>query len=301
MIDYEKKYNEAMERARSMYESKDDAELAAFIFPELRESEDERIRKFLIKLVNDGFTHFPDSLSKIDVLDYLEKQKESTWTEEDESFRKHILPRILNPKGWTMEQIEADRKLLKEFVERQKNKWLEKQKEPENVSATTMAPSCWEVEQKEQKPVPKFSVGDYVIDTNYKCEPLYQIVGIDKECYICEYRGDKEMGDRTVMHFTFNNPYLRLEQKPAEWGEEDEEMIKMILGDLEWERRNTTVDKDIRHYDKEIAFLKSLRPSWRPSEEQMNILKAVKDYVGKGSGYWGEGLGSLIEDLEKLM
>ena len=301
MIDYEKKYNEAMERARSMYESKDDAELAAFIFPELRESEDERIRKFLIKLVNDGFTHFPDSLSKIDVLDYLEKQKESTWTEEDESFRKHILPRILDSKGWTMEQIDADKKLLKEFVERQKNKWLEKQKEPENVSATTMAPSCWEVEQKEQKPVPKFSVGDYVIDTNYKCEPLYQIVGIDKECYICEYRGDKEMGDRTVMHFTFNNPYLRLEQKPAEWGEEDEEMIKMILGDLEWERRNTTVDKDIRHYDKEIAFLKSLRPSWRPSEEQMNILKAVKDYVGKGSGYWGEGLGSLIEDLEKLM
>ena len=136
------------------------------------------------------------------------------------------------------------------------------------------------------------------------------------------------------------------EQKPAEWSEEDEEMIKMILGDLEWERRNTTVDKDIRHYDKEIAFLKSLRPqskvelsedvkktldevshiliglnykqvaedykqavekllslrpSWKPSEEQMSILKAVKDYVGRGSGYWGEGLGSLIEDLEKLM
>lgn len=32
----------------------------------------------------------------------------------------------------------------------------------------------------------------------------------------------------------------------------------------------------------------------------MTILKAVKDYVGKGSG-WGEALGSLIEDLEKLM
>ena len=40
---------------------------------------------------------------------------------------------------------------------------------------------------------------------------------------------------------------------------------------------------------------------WKPSEHQMNILKAVKDYVGEGSGYWGEGLRSLIDDLEKLM
>jgi hypothetical protein len=33
----------------------------------------------------------------------------------------------------------------------------------------------------------------------------------------------------------------------------------------------------------------------------MTILKAVKEYVGRGSGYWGEGLGSLIDDLEKLI
>jgi hypothetical protein len=40
---------------------------------------------------------------------------------------------------------------------------------------------------------------------------------------------------------------------------------------------------------------------WKPTEHQMTILKAVKEYVGKGSGYWGEGLGSLIDDLEKLI
>lgn len=40
---------------------------------------------------------------------------------------------------------------------------------------------------------------------------------------------------------------------------------------------------------------------WKPSEEQMSILKAVKEHVGRGSGYWGEGLGSLIKDLEKLI
>lgn len=65
--------------------------------------------------------------------------------------------------------------------------------------------------------------------------------------------------------------------------------------------------KDIDEAFKECDWAKIMRyvekysPSWKPSEHQMTILKAVKDYVGKGSGYWGEGLGSLIDDLEKLM
>lgn len=53
-------------------------------------------------------------------------------------------------------------------------------------------------------------------------------------------------------------------------------------------------------YDNLTRTINSLKPSWKPSEHQMSILKAVKEYVGKGSGYWGEGLGSLIDDLEKL-
>lgn len=130
------------------------------------------------------------------------------------------------------------------------------------------------------------------------------------------------------------------EQKPVEWSEEDEEMIKMILGDLEWERRNTTVDKDIRLYDEKIAWLKSLRPqpkaeltlldeniinaavafveqnehfncwrgidkhtvikalrslkpSWKPSEEQMGALKEC--------GECKRCIKELYEQLKKLM
>ena len=94
-----------------------------------------------------------------------------------------------------------------------------------------------------------------------------------------------------------------------EWSEEDEEMLNDLIGALE---RNQvihpdgylTVDKvgnNKRRVKDFVSWLKSLRPSWKPSKHQMDILKAVKDYVGKGSGYWGEGLGSLIEDLEKLM
>ena len=59
-----------------------------------------------------------------------------------------------------------------------------------------------------------------------------------------------------------------VEPKPSEWSEEDEKMRDKIISDLEWERRNTTVDKDIRHYDEELHWLKSLKPKY--------IVKTIK-------------------------
>lgn len=60
---------------------------------------------------------------------------------EDERIRKEILNYVLYKADGVSEEDEH------RWVT-----WLEKQKEPENVSASTMIPSCWEVEQKEQKP-----------------------------------------------------------------------------------------------------------------------------------------------------
>lgn len=74
---------------------------------------------------------------------------------------------------------------------------------------------------------------------------------------------------------------------------------KMSLSNGECE----DIDKAFKKNDwaKIMRYIEKYNPHWKPSEHQMTILKAVKDYVGKGSGYWGEALGSLIEDLEKLM
>lgn len=109
------RYEEALAKARVEYEKARKQgyawlmNLLEGMFPELKESEDEGIRRHLIDIVETywGTTNDPGKAAD---LAWLERQKESTWTEEDESFRKHSLPRILNPKGWTMEQIEADRK-----------------------------------------------------------------------------------------------------------------------------------------------------------------------------------------------
>ena len=111
-------------------------------------------------------------------------------------------------------------------------------------------------------------------------------------CFTCdEYKKGYEAGRLNGLTAGYNK--AKKEQKPAEWSEEDELMILTIIQTLETlGGRGTT--------GMQIDWLKSLSPSWKPSEEQMYILKAVKDFVWKGSEYWGEGLGSLIDDLEKL-
>lgn len=48
-------------------------------------------------------------------------------------------------------------------------------------------------------------------------------------------------------------------------------------------------------YAEEIAWLKNY---WKPSEEQMANLINVRDHVAQASGYWGESLSSLIDDLQ---
>lgn len=50
-MDNERKYKEALERAKKLYEKGTITESIGYIFPELKESEDEKIRKALIELV----------------------------------------------------------------------------------------------------------------------------------------------------------------------------------------------------------------------------------------------------------
>ena len=101
------------------------------------------------------------------------------------------------------------------------------------------------------------------------------------------------------------------EQKPAEWSEEDEKIISNIrhlLFGLAFENGGVDVNGD---YCKDVYiqaddFLKSLRPSWRPSDEQMNCLcaavdAAIRKHNESVSGYKpARVLKSLYEQLKKL-
>lgn len=101
------------------------------------------------------------------------------------------------------------------------------------------------------------------------------------------------------------------EQKPA-WSEGDENIIEGMIMDYRGEIEHLSdsiIDEQVKPvYQKRIELLKrlkSLRPSWKPSEEQMYILNWVANILLNHDGIVEEEaskkLQSLYNDLKKLM
>jgi hypothetical protein len=85
-------------------------------------------------------------------------------------------------------------------------------------------------------------------------------------------------------------------QKPAEWSEEDEKMLADTLKSL----RRYQLSMPNYQVELQIRWLKSLRPSWKPSEEQIRLLQ----YLSKGidvASHERHILDDMIDDLKKLM
>lgn len=261
---------ELFEWIRGMYsemrpEDKKDAER---FFPELAESEDERIRKMLLDMCDDWEISKPCRVDKGDVPGVRAwlKNRKPAWTEEDESFVQHILPRILDPSGWTLDQQNADRERLKKFIDNFKGRYVVLN--------------------------PIFRVGDAMrtLDEAAKGikDGLPYVVSIDSEYYICnnEKIRIEDQGD-------YEFPPMNRKQS-AEWSEEDERTISEVIQLIEYGALNRE-EKDFY-----IGRLKSLRPQphWKPSEEQMEALKLCATV---GSFGHREMLKSLYQDLKKLM
>lgn len=83
-MDYKNKYKDALERARKLYEQGTITESLNYVFPELKESEDERIRKTLIENFKWFCGDYPETtkwgkdgdLLVKDIITWLEKQGE---------------------------------------------------------------------------------------------------------------------------------------------------------------------------------------------------------------------------------
>ena len=75
-MNYEKKYKEALERAKQFSEKpylEDSAGIVEYIFPELKESEDDRIRKNIIATIHLYYGEPLDDEAK-EMIAWLEKQ-----------------------------------------------------------------------------------------------------------------------------------------------------------------------------------------------------------------------------------
>ena len=371
-----KAYDEALEKIQPLYKQakKEDNPIWSIyehIFPELRESEDERIRKALL-----GFFGEQCDMSDVngvyayEVVEWLEKQKEKT-----ENARK-ILAKILKHSAEGFRRIlkkkGIDHEVSDEFWENTAGayskeedvkfrKWMDDLMGPTPIEETHEYKKGLEagMKQKEQKPIvlsDKFEIAleeflmnardvsekTFAEDVKEYADRLREIVmkeqkpaekqdysglndleraihrgflsaGIEnvpvgiiketaQECLArmkpaeCiedsvkfeeGFKTGRETGLRDGKKYVLDNAESYGLCKPAEWSEEDE----MLMDELE---SYILYDKEFNDEQKSwrIKRLKSIRPSWKPSEEQMCEL----NWASKLSPV----LESLYEQLKKL-
>ena len=166
MIDYEKKYNEALERAKHALDCDKeglvttDRVLIESMFPELQESEDEKIRKALIDYFDDAIKADVNPLQSYGthpnkVIDWLEKQKA---TDKEIVFRPLAGTDIIVAAKQALEKIEIGKEVVLAF----NGAYIP-------VNGKTVAEICneyfaWVEKQGEQKAIEEVNGEDYGID-----------------------------------------------------------------------------------------------------------------------------------------
>ena len=291
-MDYEKAYKDALNRAKNLKEMyPQDAAGYEEVFPELKESEDERIAEELIKAlrsISTGLQYaiFLTEEKKQRWLAWLEKQKEQSTGHKtydgkalsrsyDLGYRKGVADaekEMYDESGYTPDESRA-------YDHGYENGYNDGKDEVKQKSAE------WSEEEKDKLN----SIERLIVNANAHGNYLI---------------GDKEAID--LQHF------IRSIVKPttnlAEWSGEDEKMKERLITRLNWITYNTRTDgtsPNITFFD-EINWLKSLRPSWKPSEEQMeafeDVLEAIntKTNLGRLHLYQQGALGRLYQDLKKL-
>jgi len=339
-IDYEKKYKEALEKARRIKDGKDNwgyCDLTEItpaleeVFPELRESEDDRVIRTLYHLAKDH--DWLNGATKDEVFAWLVKCKNSLHISEtckenansfiDESEDEKMLWEF---NDYLCEEIECrtndlrdekDRRTLNMlcYILTKVKDWLEKQKEslPVQEVCKENADSFTDDEDRRIK--------NSLINLLYYTHPSVLArcrVDLNKAVAYLERQKKQErwrVGE---------NAYFTPEQKPAEWSEKyiadifekvglarivreqgnDEltnavqsAMIELSKGyKQEWNERDEKIlASAISHIEDSQCFdhfhdiskddiydwLKSLRPSWKPSEEQMKDLYNAENALRK--------------------
>lgn len=207
MDSYEKKYKESLARAREIHFSKDEME---YIFPELKESEDENIRKAILSELDylqnkEGWSDFGDYQIE-DVIAWLEKQGEQ---KQETNYPKFDFDDILAIQCC----MEAAEKVTegKELYEKLKSLhsrlldayWIEKKSgRPQGKTALEAiseenVDNANKVESKDYNSIDphfgkpadkvesKFHEGDWII--HHGTENIYQVVAIIDNQYQLKY------------------------------------------------------------------------------------------------------------------
>jgi hypothetical protein len=185
-MDYKKLYKKALERAREYWETDNDNTLdikakgtMEYLFPELVESKDERIRKVLIDLVKCNERSGYKLLNNVptsSLIAWLEKQNiKQGWSEENERMKNIAIQAC----KYMVDNFENSTKQYEDAIV-----WLEKQ----GKTYIFEGKSVLEAINKE-KIEPKFRVGDWILYSGDHYEGVRHITKIDENGYYIERYG----------------------------------------------------------------------------------------------------------------
>ena len=211
-MDYKEKYERSLERAKKLHETCDSQAVVGwceYIFPELKESKDERIRKALIE----NFKWYCG--------DFLETTK---WGKDDNLLVKDII-------AWLEKQ---DSQILANSCETCKDEQKLFDYESVNIQQKDFAPKA---------DMPRYSIGDVLCDKsctmlNKESQSNFEITDIRNGMYIC---------DKCSFPISQQDEYelvaKRIEQKPA-WSEEDNKHYESCLNYFEEIKPDSVFYKD---------------------------------------------------------
>ena len=282
-MNFKEKYEQALQRAKSLYGNcptdGDKSKTITTIFPELAESEDERIREWLIeecqKVIDIANPAYDTSKAK-KAIAWLEKQKDSI------PYEKYVYDiAAIN--------AEAKTKYHEGWNDGYEAKW--KEQKPEYASASTiMIPSCWEEKQKEQSAKieriqQKWYMEGYR-DGAYKFEPKWIYVKVDgkEECKLNARYGKRlhEQNPIPLMNGDadlYFDEWNQRQQNPTkrqcfEEGLRYSDMVHLELKQKEQKAKSDTIDCAVFSDG-------STMPIKDRTKEQKPVDEKIVDEVGK--------------------
>ena len=184
-----------------------------------------------------------------------------------------------------------------------KLEYLKPTKQQKEKKSEQYSPLCNTIKDKIREYIANHFIADTVVKTDMRSivKAMEEGVRLGKEeqkpAEIDEYEIIKKHITRDSLSSEVNKRLIECgwyfpNEKPAEWSEEDERILKGIIGLIDHDQHYGVRNKEM------IAWLKSRRPQphWKPTEEQMNTLRyaAGGNYVNLGI------LESLYNELKNL-
>ena len=313
-MDYKEKYKQALAKAKEQYNypcMRSCMGILEEIFPELKGSEDEKVRKALLELVHDttGDELWIDyNVHKEEALDWLERQVEQNFemktAAESLGISSDEYNKIVDECLFGEQKLTEFERGLFDMLTDISNPCTADCVKSHSEKLLSIARKMIALEQKPEEN--KGNIGGISSNWSEEDEENFCSVYLDvksaRQNTVNSLSGDlKEQEEKRMDEVISWLRSLKGRVLPKqEWSEEDEQHIDSLLKRLDalcrnkFERTRFAISED-------RDWLKSLRPQnrWKPSDEQMEALDWQVENTSVGSWQY-KATKELMVDLKKL-